>query len=51
MKKVTAAAPGYQYDIQLPSQMDPNKQYPTIFTLHGKGSNEKNMLGLVAPRF
>jgi phospholipase/carboxylesterase len=41
--------PTYQYDIQLPSQMDPDKRYPTIFTLHGKGSNEKNMFGLVAP--
>lgn len=41
--------PTYQYDIQLPSHMDPDKKYPTIFTLHGKGSNEKNMLGLVAP--
>lgn len=41
--------PTYQYDIQLPSHMDPDKTYPTIFTLHGKGSNEKNMFGLVAP--
>jgi phospholipase/carboxylesterase len=41
--------PIYQYDIQLPSHMDPEKRYPTIFTLHGKGSNEKNMLGLVTP--
>ena len=41
--------PTYQYDIQLPSHMDPDKRYPTIFTLHGKGSNEKNMFGLVAP--
>jgi phospholipase/carboxylesterase len=46
MTKVTAT---YQYDIQLPSHMDPSKKYPTIFTLHGKGSNEKNMHGLVAP--
>ena len=41
--------PAYQYDIKLPSAMDPNKKYPTIFTLHGKGSNERNMLGLVEP--
>lgn len=41
--------PAYQYDIQLPANMDPNKKYPAIFTLHGKGSNEKNMFGLVAP--
>lgn len=39
----------YQYNIQQPSHMDPDKKYPTIFTLHGKGSNEKNMFGLVAP--
>jgi phospholipase/carboxylesterase len=41
--------PTYLYDIQLPHNMDSNKTYPTIFTLHGKGSNEKNMFGLVAP--
>jgi len=41
--------PAYQYDIQLPANMDPDKKYPVIFTLHGKGSNEKNMFGLVAP--
>lgn len=41
--------PAYHYEIYLPSNMDPNKRYPTIFTLHGKGSNEKHMFGLVAP--
>lgn len=41
--------PSYQYDIQLPTHMDPDKRYATIFTLHGKGSNEKNMFGLAAP--
>lgn len=41
--------PAYQYDIRLPSNRDPDKRYPTIFTLHGKGSNENNMFGLVAP--
>ncbi|UNK18336.1 dienelactone hydrolase family protein [Paenibacillus sp. N3/727] len=41
--------PAYQYDIQLPRHMDPDKTYPTIFTLHGKGSNEEDMSGLVAP--
>jgi phospholipase/carboxylesterase len=40
--------PIYQYDIQLPSHIDPDKKYPTIFTLHGKGSNEKNMFDLLA---
>jgi phospholipase/carboxylesterase len=41
--------PAYHYDVQLPPHMDPKKKYPTVFTLHGKGSNEKNMFGLVAP--
>ncbi|MBP3966223.1 alpha/beta hydrolase [Paenibacillus lignilyticus] len=39
----------YEYDIHLPSHSDPSKKYPAIFTLHGKGSNEQNMRGLVAP--
>jgi phospholipase/carboxylesterase len=41
--------PTYHYDIHLPANMDPDKKYPVIFTLHGKGSNEKKMFGLVAP--
>ncbi|WMT40951.1 hypothetical protein RE628_28435 [Paenibacillus sp. D2_2] len=41
--------PTYHYDIHFPSNMEPDKRYPTIFTLHGKGSNEKNMFGLVEP--
>lgn len=41
--------PFYQYDVHLPANMDPDKKYPTVFTLHGKGSNERNMFGLVAP--
>jgi phospholipase/carboxylesterase len=41
--------PTYHYDIYLPANMDPDKKYQVIFTLHGKGSNEKNMFGLVAP--
>ncbi|MBH5319504.1 dienelactone hydrolase family protein [Paenibacillus sp. GSMTC-2017] len=41
--------PNYHYDIQLPAHMDPGKRYRAIFTLHGKGSNEKNMFSLVAP--
>lgn len=39
----------YSYDIHLPSQLDPNRKYPTIFTLHGKGSNEQDMFGVVGP--
>jgi phospholipase/carboxylesterase len=41
--------PAYYYDIHLPANMDPNIKYPAIFTLHGKGSNEKDMFGLVTP--
>lgn len=40
--------PFYQYDIHLPANMDPDKRYPVVFTLHGKGSNERNMFGLIA---
>ncbi|KRE55882.1 alpha/beta hydrolase [Paenibacillus sp. Soil750] len=39
----------YSYDVHLPANMDPDKKYPVVLTLHGKGSNEKNMFGLVAP--
>ncbi|MCR2807375.1 alpha/beta hydrolase [Paenibacillus soyae] len=41
--------PAYQYDIQYPPHMDPEKKYPVVFMLHGKGSNEQNMLNLAAP--
>ncbi|OCT10717.1 esterase [Paenibacillus pectinilyticus] len=41
--------PTYYYDIHLPANMDSDKKYPVIFTLHGKGSNEKNMFNLLAP--
>ncbi|MBO9598003.1 MAG: dienelactone hydrolase family protein [Cohnella sp.] len=33
----------------MPANIDPDKKYPTLFTLHGKGSNERNMYGLAAP--
>ncbi|CAM4496649.1 alpha/beta hydrolase [Paenibacillus typhae] len=39
----------YQYDVHLPANLEQDKKYPVIFTLHGKGSNERNMYGLVAP--
>ncbi|MFC5467414.1 alpha/beta hydrolase [Cohnella suwonensis] len=41
--------PTYAYDIRLPDKMEPGKLYPTIFTLHGKGSNERNMANLTEP--
>ncbi|GBG08840.1 esterase [Paenibacillus sp. MY03] len=39
----------YHYDIHLPANMEQGRKYPVVFTLHGKGSNEKNMFGLVSP--
>ncbi|AIQ60862.1 alpha/beta hydrolase [Paenibacillus borealis] len=41
--------PTYQYDVHLPVNLEEGKKYPVIITLHGKGSNERNMFGLVAP--
>jgi len=41
--------PAYPYDIHLPANLDPVKMYPVVFTLHGKGSNERNMFDVVAP--
>ncbi|MEI7025342.1 alpha/beta hydrolase [Paenibacillus sp. y28] len=41
--------PAYRYDLHLPPDYDPGRRYPAIFTLHGKGSNERNMYGLVEP--
>lgn len=39
----------YPYEIHMPSKLEAEKKYPVIFTLHGKGSDERNMFGLVAP--
>jgi phospholipase/carboxylesterase len=39
----------YLYDVQLPVPMDPDRRYPVVFTLHGRGSHERNMAGLVDP--
>lgn len=39
----------YEYEIHLPPKREAGKKYPAIFTLHGKGSNERNILGLVSP--
>lgn len=38
--------PVYEYDVQLPAKLDRAKKYPVLFTLHGKGSNERNMYSL-----
>lgn len=41
--------PKYSYDVHLPDKLEQGRKYPVIFTFHGKGSNERNMFGLVAP--
>jgi len=41
--------PAYAYQIHLPEGMEPGMKYPALFTLHGKGSNEGNMIGLTSP--
>lgn len=41
--------PAYSYEVHLPANRDENKNYPVVFTLHGKGSHERNMFDLVAP--
>ena len=40
--------PVYTYDLHLPAKLDPDRKYPVVFTLHGKGANENNMHGLVS---
>lgn len=35
------------YELRRPKQADPDKVYPALFLMHGKGSNEQNMLSLV----
>lgn len=39
----------YEYEIYMPKQMEAGRKYPTLFTLHGKGSDERNMHGLTEP--
>ncbi len=36
------------YELRTPSMVEPNKTYPALFVMHGMGSNEQNMLSLVA---
>lgn len=35
------------YELRKPQQLDPNRTYPTLFLLHGMGSNETDLLPLV----
>jgi len=39
----------YEYEIHLPPNAEKGRTYPVVFTLHGKGSNERNMFSLVEP--
>lgn len=41
--------PAFVYDIHFPEQLEEQKKYPVIFTLHGKGSNERDLYSLVEP--
>ena len=36
------------YELRKPMQIKPGKVYPAIFVFHGMGSNEQNMLSVVA---
>lgn len=37
----------FLYDIRFPEKMESDKKYPVIFAMHGIGSNEKNILGML----
>ncbi|NGM83196.1 esterase [Paenibacillus sp. 7124] len=39
----------YEYSVVLPEGYTEGKRYPVLFALHGKGSNEQDMLGLAEP--
>lgn len=39
----------YSYAVHLPGGYDEAKRYPTLFILHGKGSNERDLLSIVSP--
>lgn len=41
--------PAFYYDIHIPANANPSSEFPAIFALHGKGSNEKDLFGLVEP--
>lgn len=36
------------YELRRPKRMIPNKNYPALFLIHGKGSNERNMFDFVS---
>lgn len=37
----------YRYEVKLPQDYNPKTKYPVIFAMHGKGSNEHNMIPLL----
>lgn len=37
----------FYYEIRYPENIDPHKNYPVIFAMHGIGSHEKNILGML----
>ncbi len=39
----------YQYEVYLPQELKAGRTYPTLFTLHGKGSDPSDMHGLTEP--
>ncbi|WP_025691066.1 alpha/beta hydrolase [Paenibacillus zanthoxyli] len=39
----------YEYSVVLPDGYKEGERYPVLFTLHGKGTNERNLLGLAEP--
>ena len=36
------------YELRKPKHVEPGKTYPALFVMHGIGSNEQNMLSMVA---
>ncbi|MDT3426420.1 phospholipase/carboxylesterase [Paenibacillus forsythiae] len=39
----------YEYTVVLPEGYKEGERYPVLFALHGKGSNERDLLGLAEP--
>ncbi len=36
------------YELRKPKEIEPNKVYPALFLIHGRGSNERNMFDLIS---
>lgn len=37
----------YTYDVRLPNDYNSDKKYPTVFAMHGIGSNEQNIMSML----